>query len=254
MALHKPLVLINGIYQQLDDANVLRVAQINLPDISTLPVSPNVGDIVNVSEDLFRNRTAGWFQLIEAPAAGAAAHTAPFINIAGTARENKTVIDKLFDQFGDLPVVGSPVSGDYVIIFDSGNSYAVSVAPFSAFSGGAGGSSRVTVPKSIPWPVVGDNIWLGYAPVDITIARMVAVLQGSSSPSVSWTMKFASDRSATGTAVVTAGTTTTNTTTGDVITSMDDPIIPASNHMWLSITAVSGVVSELGFSYDYTDD
>ena len=73
---------------------------------------------------------------------------------------------------------------------------------------------------------------------------MVAVLRGSSTPSVTWTVRKGSDRSATGTEVVTGGTTTTSTTTGSVVTSFNSATIAASDFVWLRTTAKSGTVDE----------
>lgn len=88
----------------------------------------------------------------------------------------------------------------------------------------------------------------------ITISQMSAVLVGSSTPSVAWTLRHASDRTATGNEVITAGSTTTNTTTGHLLLSFNDATIPASSFVWVEIGTVSGTVDEFHLSIEYTED
>jgi hypothetical protein len=80
---------------------------------------------------------------------------------------------------------------------------------------------------------------------ETTLQKMFAVTRGPGSPSVTWTVKHDTDRSAGGTAVVSAGTTTTNTTTGDVITVMDNSTIPIDSWVWIETTASGGSPQEL---------
>jgi hypothetical protein len=101
----------------------------------------------------------------------------------------------------------------------------------------------------IPEPVVGDRFG-GYTRRAMTLQQLSAVLVGSSTPSVGWTLRYASDRSAAGTAVVTAGTTTTTTTTAQAVTSLDNAVIPANNHWWLEIASVSGTVEQIEVTLD----
>ena len=104
---------------------------------------------------------------------------------------------------------------------------------------------------TLPSPTNTDDISLFFTDTAITITKMVAVLIGSSTPSVTWTIRYASDRSATGTEVVTSGTTTTSTTTGSVVTSFNSASIPANSFVWLEVTAVSGTVDSLNVSIIY---
>lgn len=85
-----------------------------------------------------------------------------------------------------------------------------------------------------------------------TITKMVAVLQGSSSPSVTWTIRHGSDRSAAGTEVVTSGTTTTSVSTGSVITSFNSASITAGDFVWLKTTAKSGTVTGMHVTFVFT--
>lgn len=76
------------------------------------------------------------------------------------------------------------------------------------------------------------------------IVKVVAVVKGSSSPSVSWILRHDLDRSTLGSDIIIAGRTTTNTTTGEVITAIDDGLLPENTFIWLTTSAVSGNVTE----------
>jgi len=76
----------------------------------------------------------------------------------------------------------------------------------------------------------------------ITVTEMRAVLLGSSTPSVTWTIRHGTDRNDTGAEVVTSGTTTTSVTSGDDVTSFNDATIVADSFVWLETTAKSGTV------------
>lgn len=89
----------------------------------------------------------------------------------------------------------------------------------------------------------------------ITVTEMRAVLVGSATPSVTWTIRHAVlDRNATGAEVVTGGTTTTSTTAGSDVTAFNDATIPADSYVWLETTAQSGTVTRLGITVFFTED
>jgi hypothetical protein len=84
---------------------------------------------------------------------------------------------------------------------------------------------------------------------------MRAVLIGSATPSVTWTIRHhATDRSNAGNEVVTGGTTTTSVTTGSDVTAFNDATIPLDSFIWLETTAKSGSVNELHVTIIYTVD
>lgn len=104
-------------------------------------------------------------------------------------------------------------------------------------------------------PGAAEDLTMFFTDVAITVTQLNAVLaNGSSTPSVTWTIRHASDRSAAGTEVVTGGTTTTSISTGSEVTSFDDATIPAGSWVWLETTAQSGTVPELHVSVRYTID
>jgi len=86
-----------------------------------------------------------------------------------------------------------------------------------------------------------------------TITEMYAIVKGTS-PSVTWVIKHGTDRSGGGASVLTAGTTTTDTTTGSTVTVFSDATIAANSWVWLVTTATSGTISSLGVSINYTID
>lgn len=106
------------------------------------------------------------------------------------------------------------------------------------------------LPKSISIanPQVGDDFTLLRADTEITLTAVIAVLQGTSSPSVTFVIKYASDRTASGTAA-TISTAVTSTTTGTNVP-LDQMPIPSGNFVWLEISAVSGTVTELSLTLE----
>lgn len=104
-------------------------------------------------------------------------------------------------------------------------------------------------------PTASEDITMFFTNKAITITEMRAVLLGSSTPSVTWTIRHhATDRSNAGNEVVTSGTTTTSTTGGSDVTSFNDATIPADSFVWLETTAQSGTVDEIGITIFYTID
>ena len=80
--------------------------------------------------------------------------------------------------------------------------------------------------------------------VETTVLEITAVLNGSASPSVTFSVRFDADRSAVGTELLTGGRVLTNTTTG-VSLVPDVTTIPADRWVWLQTTAQSGTVLDL---------
>jgi len=104
-------------------------------------------------------------------------------------------------------------------------------------------------PKSITIanPIVGDSFTLFRTEVPTTISKVYAVVLGST-PSVTFVIKSDPDRSSAGTAV-TVSEAITNTTTGEEVAIINQPIA-AGRYVWLEVTAVSGTVTELNVSVE----
>jgi hypothetical protein len=111
-------------------------------------------------------------------------------------------------------------------------------------------SKHITVEN----PGASEDLTVFFTEKAITISEIRAVLRGSASPSVTWTIRHSTDRSAVGNEVVTGGTTTTSTTTGDDVTSFNDATIPADSFVWLETTAQSGTVDELHVTIVFSED
>lgn len=107
---------------------------------------------------------------------------------------------------------------------------------------------------TIESPSASEDIGLFFTEDAITISSIRAVLVGSSTPSVTWTIRHSTDRSATGNEVVTSGTTTTSTTTGSNVVSFNDATIPASSFVWFETTAQSGTVDQIELTLFYGID
>lgn len=94
-------------------------------------------------------------------------------------------------------------------------------------------------------PTDSENVCMGYTELALTVKRIVGVVTGASTPSVTIQISHGADRSATGDNVLSAATAVTNTTTGQTMDSFDEPKIPANSWIVLKTTAQSGTVNEL---------
>lgn len=120
----------------------------------------------------------------------------------------------------------------------------------SVVSATAVGPQGPDAPKSLTLlnPLVGDNFTLFRTVKQTGISAITAVIQGSSSPSLTFAIKAAADRSASGIDVV-ASVAVTNTTTGTALTVLNQPLA-AGTYVWIDVTAKSGTVSELNLAFE----
>jgi hypothetical protein len=95
---------------------------------------------------------------------------------------------------------------------------------------------------SITGPIANDTFTLFRTDVETTITAVTALVSGAS-PSVTYEIRYAANRTSAGTPVI-APTTVTNTTTGSAATVQNQPI-PANSYVWLTVTAVTGTVGEM---------
>lgn len=95
---------------------------------------------------------------------------------------------------------------------------------------------------TIAGPKQNDSFTIFKTDVQTTITSVVGLVSGST-PSVTYEIRYAADRTATGTLAIVPDT-VTNTTTGDSATVQNQPI-PANSYVWVVITAVSGTVGEM---------
>jgi hypothetical protein len=106
-------------------------------------------------------------------------------------------------------------------------------------------------------PTAGDELTIFYHRNDrpaLTVIGLCAVIQGSSTPSVTYTIRHATSRAA-GTEIDTGGDVITSVTTADcAISGFEDATIPSNSWVWLDIAAQSGTVTEIAVTGYYTLD
>jgi len=114
------------------------------------------------------------------------------------------------------------------------------------------GTKFVTI--TIEDPTSSEDITICRFNEAVTITKVVGVVVGSSTPSVTINPKHHTDRSNAGNALFSSAQAVTSTTTGDIDTSFSDATIPADSFLWLETTAKSGTVDELNITFFYTTD
>lgn len=104
-------------------------------------------------------------------------------------------------------------------------------------------------------PTAAEDLTFFFTNKTITVTEMRAVLTGSDTPSLTWTVRHhATDRTNAGNEVVTGGTATTSGTAGSDVTAFDDATIPADSFVWLETTADNGTLTEFALIVVYTRD
>lgn len=106
----------------------------------------------------------------------------------------------------------------------------------------------------IELPNNSEDLSFFFTDIPLTITKIRPILVGSSTPSVTWTLRHGADRSGTGAEVVTGGTVTTEVTTGADITSFNDATIIANSHVWFETTAKSGTVDSIIINVFFDED
>ena len=113
-------------------------------------------------------------------------------------------------------------------------------------------TARKSKSVTVESPSASENIALFYTPVELTVLGLSSVLRGLA-PSIDWTIRYDTDRSAVGTELVVGGSTTTSITVGDDVTAFDNPVIPADSFVWLRTTGLTGSVDSLHITIRYTE-
>jgi hypothetical protein len=105
------------------------------------------------------------------------------------------------------------------------------------------------LPRSITIanPRVGDNFVIFYSERETILKQVRAVVSGSSA-AVEMEIRYDSSRTATGT-LATVPETITNMTVGEPVAIQNMPI-PENKYVWLLLTEVTGVVTELNVSLE----
>ena len=122
---------------------------------------------------------------------------------------------------------------------------------------GAGNTGWVAVSNlaskavTVSAPTNAEKIVLFFTTVALTLSQIRSVLIGSATPSVTFSIRYGTDVSGSGTEVVTSGITVTSTTTGLSTTSFTNGTVPADNFVWLTTSAKSGTVDQFAASLIY---
>jgi hypothetical protein len=115
---------------------------------------------------------------------------------------------------------------------------------------GLTGAVKIGRSISVYAPTTTDNITMFYTANSLTLSNIESVIRGSGT-GVTFSVKYGTDRSTSGTEVVTNGINCTNTTTGLSTTSFNNGTISASSFVWLTVSGVSGNPNELSVTLEF---
>lgn len=113
--------------------------------------------------------------------------------------------------------------------------------------GAKGDTPLVTKGMVFIEPDTTETVTLFHTADAITVASVAAMVLGDSGCSVTFSLFFGPDRNS-GTEIITGGTTLVEDPSGNVITALDEPAIPADSWVWLAITNTTGFVGEFHVS------
>jgi len=139
--------------------------------------------------------------------------------------------------------------GKLLIRYDDGDTQQwVEATPTGA--PGPAGPTGPTGPKSltISYPTASEDATLFYTDSQKTLSSISSVLLGTGSSTVTFTIRYAADRSAAGTEVKTGGMICSSNTTANTVSSFDNPTIPINNFVWLETSNITGSVQEFHVS------
>jgi len=115
----------------------------------------------------------------------------------------------------------------------------------SGLTGIAAGTFLVTATGiSIADPTSAEDVTLLFTSGSTVIRSVRGVIRGSANPSVTVTLRYDADRNAAGTAIVSAQTVTSTTSSVNLALTANTTV-PANNFVWLETTALAGTVNEL---------
>ena len=105
---------------------------------------------------------------------------------------------------------------------------------------------------TIASPIPTDNIRYFFTDRQITLTKLIYVIEGIVTSDATVFISFGPDRSVLGTDVINAGTVVSNQTTGQVITVFDNATIPADSHVAIRVTAITDAPTELAATLKYS--
>ena len=110
----------------------------------------------------------------------------------------------------------------------------------------SGAPRRLLTSTAIDLPDQEEDVTLFRATSTVILTELFSVVRGAGTPSVTWTVRHDANRnSGSGTEVVTAGTTTTSKTSGQITSTLDNPTITGGEWIWLETTVTGGDPQEL---------
>ena len=105
---------------------------------------------------------------------------------------------------------------------------------------------------TIESPSISEDISFFFTERALKVYKIRPILVGSN-PSVRWSLRHGTDRSAIGTEIIAGGTVTTEVTTGIDIIAFTSSLIPANSHVWFETTDASGTIVSLAFTLFYEE-
>ena len=158
-----------------------------------------------------------------------------------------TLIDPtLFAIYANSTITLAP--GEQASVTNSGNTREAKF-DFSIPRGNTGPAG----PKSltISYPTASEDVTILYTEAEHILSRVSSVLVGTGGSTVSFTLRYASDRSSAGTEVKTGGLTCGSTSTANNETVFDSATVPANNFIWLETSSITGSVQEFHVSLTF---
>lgn len=171
-------------------------------------------------------------------------------NVAGPAsavNENLAVFDLATGKL----IKDSGVNISAVTANTAKNSYpSADASKLSGIEAGAEVNPTLSKSITVESPTSGDDITMFFTDVALTVTQINLVSTGTS-PSTVWTLKTATDRSATGTTIHTG---TTTSLTGQEITAITADAIGAGAYVWLELGTSTGTDVSVHLTITYTED
>jgi hypothetical protein len=133
---------------------------------------------------------------------------------------------------------------------DTGLVYTWTGFEWAELDSGAVIGITATKTVTIEAPTASENITFFYTTEALTIASVRTVVKGSS-PSVTYSIKSAADRSSGSPTTHVNASVANNTTTGATAT-IADTVIPSGRWVWLETSALSGTVDSINFTMSFS--
>jgi len=194
-----------------------------------------------------------------------ATSTTPVFRVYAVGTTATSYIEKFYDDPNSVGVIQvgagsleirSPLTTGTLAVTTTATIAEAHITTLSAATITVGGAlvlPDISKSITIESAVTDDDITMFKVPSAATITAMYAVVSGTS-PSANWVIKHGTDRSSGGSSVLTAGTTTTDITTGSTITVFSDATIAAGSWVWAFLPAVTGTVDTLNITLNYRMD